>query len=77
MASSDFWKNVFTFCLHVSSHAVKPLSSSTRNNDVTTKSLELKTGFECHTTRVYETAELTFSKSLLMVFPLGVNLLDN
>ena len=35
MASSDFWKNVFTFNLHYSSHAVKHLSSSTRNYDVT------------------------------------------
>ena len=35
--SSDFWKNVFTVPLHVSSHAIKALSSSTRNYDVTTK----------------------------------------
>lgn len=34
---SDFWKNVFTVTLHVSSHAIKVLSSSTRNYDVTTK----------------------------------------
>ena len=37
LTSSDFWKNVFTVTLHVSSHAIKPLFSSTRNYDVTTK----------------------------------------
>lgn len=60
LASPDFWKNVFTFNLHVSSHAVKPLSSSTRNYDVTTnKEFEVENWLGVsYTTRVPGTVEL-------------------